>query len=374
MRKKFAGVTPITKFPLWNRLEEKRIPFSFDLELTARCNLDCRHCYINLPAIDKETQKRELTFDQISQIADQAVGLGSLWCLLTGGEPLLREDFIEIYLMLKKKGLLVSLFTNACLLTQKHVKLFKKYPPRDLEVTVYGVTRGTYEKVTRRSGSFVVFRHGLDLLLKNHFHVRLKAMALKSNIEELPAIAAFCRQYTTDFFRFDPLLHLRFDGNKERNEDIRNERLSPGEIVALEQADAERAGSLQKHCDQYIFTSGERHACQHLFYCGAGNSGFTVSPEGYFRLCSSLWHPDCICDLKKSPLAEAWNDLVPRVRDLASLDPDFLGKCRSCPIVNLCLWCPAHAYLEHGRLDAWCEYFCQVAHARAIALKQSVPR
>ncbi len=374
MKKKFAESTRLAEFPLWDRLEGKRIPFSFDLELTARCNLDCRHCYINLPADDKAARKRELTIAQISQIADQAVELGVLWCLLTGGEPFLREDFFDIYLMLKKKGLLVSLFTNACLLTQKHVELFKKYPPRDIEVTVYGVTRETYEKITRRSGSFAVFRHGLDLLLKNNFRVRLKAMALKSNVDELPAIAAYCRRFTTDFFRFDPLLHLRFDGNMERNEDIRRERLSPGEIVALEQGDAERAGSLQKHRDHFIFAAGEHQECRHLFYCGAGNSGFTVGPEGHFRLCSSLWHPDCTCDLKKCALAEAWNSLVPRVRNLTSSDPDFLEKCCSCPIVNLCLWCPAHAYLEHGRLDAWSEYFCQVAHARARALGQFIPR
>ncbi len=374
MKKKLAGVTPLAKFSLWERLKEKRIPFSFDLELTARCNLDCSHCYINLPANDRAAQKSELTFDQVSRIADQAIKLGSLWCLLTGGEPLLREDFFDIYLMLKKKGFLVSLFTNACLLTEKHVELLKKYPPRDIEVTVYGVTRETYEKVTRRPGSFAVFGHGLDLLLKNNFRVRLKAMALKSNIDELPAIAAFCRQHTADFFRFDPLLHLRFDGNKKRNEDIRGERLSPGEIVALERGDTERAGFLQKHCDHFIFSPGGHHECQHLFYCGAGNSGFTISPEGYFRLCSSLWHPDCICDLKNYDLAEAWNNLVPRVRNLASSDPEFLEKCRSCPIVNLCLWCPAHAYLEHGRLDAWCEYFCQVAHTRAENLQASMFR
>jgi sulfatase maturation enzyme AslB (radical SAM superfamily) len=56
---------------------------------------------------------------------------------------------------------------------------------------------------------------------------------------------------------------------------------------------------------------------------------------------------------------------------MTSVAPEFLEKCRSCPIINLCLWCPAHAYLEKGRLDAWCDYFCQVAHARAAAIKKN---
>lgn len=363
--------TPLPEFQLWKKGEGKRIPFSFDLEITARCNHNCRHCYINLPAKIRTAQNKELTIDQIGSIADQAIALGSLWCLLTGGEPLLRKDFADIYLMLKKKGLLVSVFTNACLLTPEHIELFKEYPPRDIEVTVYGVTKETYEKVTRCPGSFAAFRHGLDLLLKNKINVRLKAMALRSNVHELDAIAAFCRKHTKDYFRFDPMLHLRFDGDKKRNAGIIAERLSPGEIVAIEQADDERSQSLKKNCDQLIFPEDSHHRCQHLFHCGAGIHGFTVGYDGFFRLCSSLWHPDCIYDLTKGTLVEAWNLLVPRVRALTSSNPEFLEKCRSCPIINLCLWCPAHAHLENGRLDAWCDHFCQVAHARAEGLQAS---
>jgi radical SAM protein with 4Fe4S-binding SPASM domain len=374
MKKKFISSTSLAEFQLWDQDEGKRIPFSFELELTARCNHDCRHCYINLPAWDKPAQKRELTIGQIGRIADQAIVLGSLWCLLTGGEPLLRKDFCDIYLMLKKKGLLVSVFTNACLLTPGHIELFKKYPPRDIEVTVYGASEGTYEKVTRRPGSYAAFRRGLNLLLKNKIAVRLKAMALRSNVDELGAIAAFCRQRTKDYFRFDPMLHLRFDGDKKRNSEIIRERLSPGEIAAIEQADEERSEALKKNCEQLIFSDENHRSCHHLFHCGAGNASFTVSPKGIFRLCSSLWHPDCVYDLKKGNLAEAWNSLVPRVRAMTSSDPEFLEKCRSCPIVNLCLWCPAHAHLESGRLDAWCDYFCKVAHARADELRASMPR
>ena len=374
MKKKFTAAIALPEFPLWNQFEEKRVPFSFDLEITARCNNNCRHCYINLPAADRVSKKKELSLEQIGRIADQAVELGALWCLITGGEPLLRKDFSEIYIMLKKKGLLLSVFTNASLISAEHIALFKKYPPRDIEVTVYGATPGIYERVTRRPGSYAMFRRGLDLFLENSIKVRLKAMALRTNVSELDAIAAFCRRYTRDYFRFDPLLHLRFDGNAHRNFGIIHERLAPEEIVAIEQADEERSASLEKNCEQLIFSSTEHGHCQHLFHCGAGNNSFTVSPEGYFRLCSSLWHPDCVYDLKKGTLAEAWNKLVPKVRAMSSSNPEFLEKCRGCPIVNLCLWCPAHAYLESGRLDAWSEYFCQVAHARALAIDKSCGR
>ncbi len=369
VKRRYVAPVPLPEFDLWARASGKRLPLSFELELTSRCNLNCRHCYINRPAGDRAARGRELSMAAIGRIADQAVEMGALWCLLTGGEPLLRRDFADIYRMLYRKGLLLSVFTNATLLDERHMRLFREFPPRDIEVTVYGVTPATYEAVSRRAGSFAAFRRGLDQLRHHRFRFRLKAMVMRSNLHELDEIAAFGRRLSRDFFRLDPLLHLRFDGDARRNAEIIAERLTPEEIAALDRSDPERSSALRKDCERYIFP-GQGHArCRHLFHCGAGMGGFTVSPEGLFRLCSSLWHPDCLFDLTRGTLKEAWERFVPRVRAMTSDSPVFLSTCRSCRIINLCLWCPAHAYLETGRLDAPCGYFCDVAHARASGLR-----
>jgi radical SAM protein with 4Fe4S-binding SPASM domain len=197
-------------------------------------------------------------------------------------------------------------------------------------------------------------------------------MALRSNVHELPEIAAFCHKRTKDYFRFDPFLHLRFDGDKNRNEDIKLERLSPGGIVAIEQQDSERREALEKGCDKLINPEFSHINCNHLFHCGTGNGSFTVSYDGLFRLCSSLWHPECVYDLKKGSLVDAWEKFVPQVRDMRSNRKEFLKKCRICPIINLCIWCPAHAYLETGELDKPVEYFCKVANARLDMLNQAI--
>jgi radical SAM protein with 4Fe4S-binding SPASM domain len=364
----YAEVGPLPGFELWDRMKERRAPIAFDLEVTARCNNDCRHCYINLPAGDRDARARELSLYEIECISSEAVSLGAVWCLLTGGEPLLRDDFFELYLALKRQGLLVSVFTNACLVTPEHVELFRKYPPRDIEVTLYGATEATYERVTRRPGSYQAFVRGLDGLLSGGVKVRLKAMALRSNVHELQAIAQFCRARTRDYYRFDPLLHLRFDRDAVRNAEIRAERLSPEEVVAVERADEERFGALQKGCNELILPELAHTDCNHLFHCGTGLGSFTVSFDGRFRLCSSLWHPETVYDLRHGTLAEAWREHVPLVRDLRSSRKEFLERCRVCPIINLCLWCPAHSYLELGEMDTVVDYFCQVARARAKAL------
>jgi radical SAM protein with 4Fe4S-binding SPASM domain len=349
----------------------KRALISFDLEITARCNNNCRHCYINLPAGDKVAKEKELSLEEIGDIGNEAILFGAVWCLITGGEPLLREDFPDIYLCLKKKGLLISVFTNATLVTKEHIELFKKYPPRDVEVSVYGVSKEIYERVTRTPGSFSAFRQGLDLLLGSGLDVRLKAMALRSNLCEQQAIARFCREKTKDYFRFDPFLHLRYDGNSSRNAEIKAERLSPEEIVALDQSDPERFQALGKECDKLIVPQFSHTPCNCLFHCGAGNESFSLSYDAFFRLCPSLWHPSCVYDLRIGTLAEAWHNFTPDVLALRSDREEFQETCRKCPLINLCVWCPAHASLETGELDAPVAYFCEVAHARAVALQKA---
>jgi radical SAM protein with 4Fe4S-binding SPASM domain len=237
-------------------------------------------------------------------------------------------------------------------------------------VTVYGVTKKTWEAVTRRPGSFALFMNGLDSLTAEGVPIRLKTMAVQSNLDEQNEIAAFCRARTKDFFRFDPQLHLRFDGNPVRNDEIRAERLTPEQIVALEAADAQRMNAMCRERDILINEDLTNYNDDRLFHCGTGNSSFTVSYDGRFRLCSPLWAEGTTYDLKTGTLAEAWDDFVPMVRDLRSRRKEFLETCSTCSLVNLCMWCPAHAHLETGELDGSTPYFCQVAHKRAENLKK----
>jgi radical SAM protein with 4Fe4S-binding SPASM domain len=373
MAEPFVVRRPLSGFGLWEKMAGGRAVFSFDYEATARCNLDCRHCYISRPARDRAARTRELGVGEIGRIAAEAAARGAVWCLITGGEPLLRKDFFDIYQAILSKGLLVSLFTNATLVTDEHVRFFRKFPPRDIEVTVYGVTKETYDRVTRTRGSFDAFRRGLDRLLASGVTIRLKAMALRSNKHEIAAIGDFCRARTKDYYRFDPHLHLRFDRDEARNAIIRAERLSPREIARLERLDPERFGALTAACGDLLpadpAEGSPAAGCRHIFRCSVGQRSFVVGPEGHLRPCLSLHHPDFLYDLRQGSLAEAWDRFLPSVLRRESARPEYLEKCGRCPIINLCLWCPAHAYLETGALDLPVEAFCRVAEARAESLK-----
>lgn len=334
------------------------------LEMTPRCNNNCVHCYINKPKADAEVQGRELSLQQIKTIIDEAASLSVLWVLLSGGEPLLRPDFKDIYLYLKQKGMLVTIFTNASLITDDIAAVLKRYPPREVEVTVYGVTEKTHKRVTREN-TFIATMEGIDRLLGGGYPVTLKTTVMKSNVQELDNIKKFCEAHTAETFRYDPILQLRLDGDPTKNNRIQQERLSPDQIVDLERKDTKRLGLLQKTCRELndAKRENERNPLK-VFKCGAGRTSCVVGYDGRLTLCSSLRPEKYGYDLLKGSLADGWNNFVPKIMGLKSNRDEFISRCGNCDLHNLCSWCPAHADLETGQIDSPVEYFCQIAKKR----------
>lgn len=354
--------TSISNFPLFKKAIQKRRLVDLTLELTARCNNNCRHCYNNLPEGDEYAIHNELKTDQLVDIIDQAFNLGVLRILLTGGEVLLRKDFFEIYTYIKKKGFLVSVFTNGTLLTNKHIRIFKKYPPWNLEFTVYGGNRKEYAKVARKD-NFSQFQTGLYKLIKEKIPFTLKTMVFKSNLSQIQNISDYCKKISREAFRYDPFLTLRTDRKPKKNKGIIQERLSASQIIDLEKSDPIRLKAL-KNLDNKSIDYIKHYSSEKLFQCNAGQSSCFISYDGIFRLCRPLVHSDCVYNLKKGCLKEAWETFTPIIKKLTSKDQTYNEKCGNCDIRNLCMWCPASADLETGQLDRHVDYFCQIAKKR----------
>ena len=180
--------------PAQSRLWEKRRPLLqwLDLELTERCNLDCQHCCVNLPAADPRAKKKELSVERIKDILEQAAALGCLTVRFTGGEPLLRDDFAELYGFTRRLGMKVALFTNATLVTPRLADLFRTIPPGEkIEITFYGMRQSSYEAVTRTPGSFAAARRGLALLVEKQVPLAVKSALLPANRAEKSAFESW---------------------------------------------------------------------------------------------------------------------------------------------------------------------------------------
>lgn len=344
-------------FELLNQeINARRIPVEGSMELTFRCNLQCVHCYCNLPPHDKHALQTELRTDEISNILDQAAEAGCLWLLLTGGEPLLRKDFPEIYTHAKKKGFIITLFTNGTLITPEVADFLDAWPPHSVEITLYGATPETYEKITRVPGSYKKCIRGIELLLEKGIPVSLKTMALTLNEDELPRIKAFAEERGLKF-RFDAMLNPRLDGTKGPCEF----RLAPERVVELDLEYEERADEWKAFCKKFLTPSSS----EYLFNCGAGICTFHIDPYGKLSPCQMVRFRSH--DLRKTAFTEAWEDHIPAT---LKLNPQGDYPCSRCELISLCGQCPGWAWLEHNAPEKPVEYLCRIAHLRAEVFRE----
>ncbi len=335
------------------------IPINGGFDLTYRCNLNCVHCYCNLPAGDKTASAREMPTSEFIRIMDELATAGTLYLTLTGGEPLLRPDFREIYLYAKKQGFLVTLFTNGTLITPDLADFLAAWPPSMVEITLYGADRVTYEKVTRVSGSYNRCLAGIRMLQERGVRVSLKAVALTLNRDQLPEIYRLAKEMGADrSFRYDCLIVPRLDGGRSPLA----YRIPPSEIPALDLALPELSSGLLEYCQHGI----PDQVSDKLYGCGAGLGLFHVDPYGYLKMCVMS---EPAYNLRQGEFREGWDQVFPALRaERLSQESD----CYGCTLRSVCTQCPARAQLECGDPHAPIPYLHEVAIER-IKLAQQIP-
>jgi radical SAM protein with 4Fe4S-binding SPASM domain len=338
---------------------------NLDIELTERCNNNCIHCYINLPVADS-AKKRELPTEEIKNILLEAASLGCLTVRFTGGEPLLREDFEELYIFARKLGLKVVLFTNATLITPHLVDILFRMPPQEkIEVSVYGMSKKSYEAVTRTPGSYQAAMRGIKLLFDRNIPFIVKFAVLPPNKGELEEFETWAStipwMHDTSYAALFELRARR--DSEEMNNRIKKLRLQPNEAVKVLSRNQKRyLQEMRQFCTKFTKVSGDK-----LFSCGIGQS-CCVDAYGILQPCILLRHPNTVCDLRSGSLREAVMEFFPSLKERIAQNSDYLARCGRCFLKGLCGQCPAKSWMEHGTLDTPVEYFCQVTHVQAIEL------
>ncbi|MCI0477791.1 MAG: hypothetical protein L0Y55_16230, partial [Anaerolineales bacterium] len=90
---------------------------------------------------------------------------------------------------------------------------------------------------------------------------------------------------------------------------------------------------------------------------------FHVDAYGHFSICAFLRHPECLYDLRRGSLREAWEVFTPRLKAMRGGN-EYRENCQACDLRSDCHWCPAYAYLEHQELEAPVRYLCEIAAAQ----------
>ena len=335
---------------MYDLVGQQRIPLNISVEITMRCNLRCKHCYIP-PDVRTGAKEGELTLLELEQIFSEFSDAGALWLLITGGESLLRPDFLDIYNAAKRKGFIITIFTNGTLLNENIVQHFAEYRPFMIEISLYGATQETYERVTGIPGSFKRCRQGIDLLLKNGIPVRLKSALMTLNVHELVQMQQLSTRLGLKF-RYDPVITSRIDGDHTPLK----YQLPIETISEIESKDKARSKEWHTLYNAEVDLSDK---AENMFICGAGRTGFHMDSYGKLSLCMTARHPQY--DLRRGNFNQAWNVFFPKI-----IERQYTKSilCQECSLRSLCANCPAYAYIEVGDMEGVVPFLCELTHQR----------
>jgi radical SAM protein with 4Fe4S-binding SPASM domain len=334
---------------LHRRAAARRQPVNGTFELTERCNLACRMCYVCQAPGDAARRAKELSAAAWLELARQAVDNGMVFLLLTGGEVFLRPDFFELYTPLTRLGLILTLFTNGTLITEALAERLAEAPPGRTEITLYGATAATYEAVTGVPGSYARCCAGIEALVKHRVPLGLKNTITRQNVSELDAMRQMAHNWGLPFSA-GWLLSKRRDGALSEVADC---RLSASECVALEATDRASATEWTEAALRESSLGHDRN-----FYCQAGQAAFVVNPAGEMNACIDLPFPAA------RPLEIGFRAAWEQVQRFVDSAPPLAPLCLACDARAYCPRCPAWSQLEAGTLTEPVPYLCEIARSR----------
>lgn len=340
-------------------------PICGTFELSPLCNFNCRMCYVHQSETQLKKQGKELKPPEFwLELARQAKEEGMLYLLLTGGEPFLYKDFWELYDGLAEMGFIISINSNGSLIDEETVKRLKEHPPSRINITLYGASDETYEKICGVKNGYTRTIHAIELLKDAGISVKLNCSLTPSNADDMEKIIRYAEEkeliVEVATYMFPP---IRLDEAKKGQ----NHRFTPEEMAhydicrTLYQRGDEFMKQYAKNVAEGVSDIPDQDSyCKEQVggkvRCRAGRGIFWTTWEGNITPCGMM--PIPVVSLEEKSFGDAWKELVEET-DKIRLAPE----CRDCPNQNVCHVCAGMTYGENADFTIKPEYLCQYVKA-----------
>lgn len=360
-----GAIEPKLSKYLHHAAAQKGVPLSGTFELSPCCNMDCRMCYVRKSREEVNLAGGEIPAGKWLSMAEECRRAGTLFLLLTGGEPFFYPGFRELYEELAGMGFMISMNTNATMITEKTVSWLSKNPPARMNITLYGASDETYERLCRNPRGYTQTVNAVKMLKKAGISVKFNASMTPWNIGDLDGIYRTAQELDVYVqaaaYMYPPVRKDRErigQGNRFTAEEagkweaaIDRKRLTREQYQArVEQI---RRNILEKNsADQSTQSeTGEPMRCR------AGRTSFWINWKGEMTPCGMMVTP--VTYPFRDGLMKAWDEL----RD-ATAKILLPAKCRGCTMKDLCPVCAASVYTETGAFDTAPEYLCRMTRTK----------
>ncbi len=334
-----TGKAPIQRY-LQDKAMRTRAPLFGTFELTPRCNMNCRMCYIRMSEEEMRARGREFSAAEWITMGRVCRDAGTLFLLLTGGEAFLRPDFREIYTALHEMGFLISVNSNATLIDETTVEWLRRVPPSRVNVTLYGGSNETYARLCRNPQGFDQATRGIRLLRQAGIPVVLNASFTRANVADMEAVFTFAHEQELvvrpSAYMFPPLR----SAHENVTDDIRFSPEEAGEAMARLKACSltpELFAKVRRQIRAGLPCETEEdddcpRTADECMGCMAGRCSFWMTWDGRMTPCGMMNEP--VAHPFADGFAESWQAIVQGVEPIRL--PSACGACRYRPYCRVC--------------------------------------
>lgn len=323
----------------------KRKLYFASIELTQNCNFKCRHCYC------ANKQSNNLSLEEHKNIIDKLYNTGCLFLNFTGGEIFTYKNFIEIYTYAKNKGFIIDLLTNASLIDNRLITVFKNLPPNSIAVTLYGTNEEDYLNFTGDRKNFHKVMNALNLLKENNITFVLRTIGARTLQKSLmnDEFEKIAKKFNTTF-KYDPIIFPKTTGDTAPLDECMN----VDQIIELESKNALRKSSWE------TAVCNIKNSENFCWSCQAGISSMAIDYKGDAYVCG-LYRNKPI-----SVLENSFDDVLEYLQKIHEEHIKIIesNQCSRCDKRSICKWCPAYSFIYNQNDYEKVDFFCRLSQAR----------
>lgn len=359
---------------LYKKASINKVPLFGCFELSPVCNFSCKMCYVRKTYSQiKQEGKDIIDWKQWLALAKECKKAGTLYILLSGGEPFLYPHFKELYTSLHEMGFVLSINSNGTMIDEETIEWLKKVAPSRINITLYGSSRETYSRLCGNPDGYDKAIKAILMLKETGIPVVINASMIPENSDDMKSIIEFGKKHQINTrvstYMFQPMRRDKEKDDSRFTPEVAGKMYLKKYEYQLDKLNLkkfiqDKLNSIENKSN--IIEDNWGNHKEEFMHCRAGRSSFWISWDGTMTACGMLPFPKQVYPFKQ-PFMDCWMTLTNTVRTTTVLE-----GCKDCTKKEICNPCVAMLYSETGSVDEKASYLCDMTDQIILEMKKKL--